>query len=62
MKAFNSIQLVAFFAGTPFLISWLSEATFKFSSAAMWGASLGYVALFLFIWAAVYHGIDKLGD
>lgn len=59
MRQFNSFQIVALFAGMPFLVGWLSEASFPWAVAAFWGASVGYLVLFGFLWHLVYEGVGK---
>jgi hypothetical protein len=59
MKVFNSFQIVGAFVGWPFLISWLSDATFRGAGIAFYSACAFYVVAFFAMVAAVYTSIEK---
>lgn len=61
MKSFNSFQLAAMFVATPFVISWLSEASFRWHGAAFWAALIFYVVQFGFVWFSLYDSMRKDG-
>lgn len=52
-QVFNAFQLVALFAGLPFLIGWLGKTPFPYAEAAFWTAICVYVLLFCTNVAAV---------
>lgn len=54
IRAFNSFQFVALFAGMPYLISWLQTRPFPWSLAALWTAIIAYVVLFVILCVAVF--------
>lgn len=58
IKAFNAFQLVASFAGLPFLAGWLHTDPFPFSVAAFWASIAAYVVLFIMLTFFVYDSID----
>lgn len=60
LKAFNSFQIVAAFVAWPFLISWLSTASFQGATAAFYAACALYCIAFGFMIACVATTIDKL--
>lgn len=58
MRFFNALQCVILYAILPFVLSWVSEETFKGASAAFWvGVAIYVVATFYLIWA-VYLSFD----
>lgn len=59
MRLFNSFQLVGLFAGTPFLLAWLSTATFPYAAAAFWTAIAAYVIQFGIMWGCSYTAMEK---
>ena len=60
MKVFNSIQIVALFAGFPYLISWLSSEPFRHSGVAFWTAVVAYVVSFAIMCGITYEALhDK---
>jgi hypothetical protein len=60
LKIFNSFQIVAAFVAWPFLISYLSGATFQGATAAFYAACALYVIAFAAMVACVTTSIDKL--
>ncbi len=63
LKAFNAIQIVTLFAGSPLLIGWLWSAEFPGALAALILASVIYAIGFLFITGCVLrtmHGDHDL--
>lgn len=61
MRLFNSFQLCCMFAGFPFLIGWLQDASFKNSDKAFWAAVVAYVVAFGFQWVATYDAMRDNG-
>jgi hypothetical protein len=61
VRLFNSMQITGLFAGFPFLLSWISDATFRYSGAAFWAALAAYVVSFFIMWACVYDASRKDG-
>lgn len=61
MRAFNSFQIVALFSGLPFLISWLSEATFRYHTAAFWTTIAIYFIGACCMTVAVYDSMREDG-
>lgn len=59
MKLFNSFQIVAAFVAWPFLISWLTDATFRGAQVAFYAACALYVVAFFAMVACVLNSIDK---
>ena len=59
MKVFFSAQIAGLFLATPFLISWLSRATFPYAPAAFWGAIIGAGVEYVLVTAAIYTATKK---
>lgn len=59
LKVFNSLQIVAIFVAWPFLIAWLSNATFTGAQLAFFVACLVYAAGFFAMVACVYQAIEE---
>lgn len=59
MKIFFSAQIAAGFLATPFLIGWLSQATFPYAGAAFWAAILAAVVEYGLVTAAIYTATEK---
>ena len=59
LKAFNAFQIVAFFAASPFGISYLFDATFPAARVAAYASVVGYGVFFVLICAAVFTAIEK---
>jgi hypothetical protein len=59
VKVFNSFQIVAAFVAWPFLISWLTDATFRGSQVAFYAACALYVVAFFGMVCCVVNTIDK---
>ncbi len=62
MKLFNSFQSVGAFVAWPFLVSWLSDATFRGAQVAFYASCGLYVIAFFLMVVCVYRTIDKLDD
>jgi hypothetical protein len=62
MRLFNSFQITAAFVGWPYLVSWLSDATFRGAPIAFYSAGALYVVAFFFMTASVYNSIDPKND
>ena len=60
MKLFNSFQIVTAFVAWPFLISWISEASFRGAGVAFYAACALYVVAFGAMVACVRNSIDEL--
>lgn len=60
LRAFNSFQIVAAFVAWPFLISYLSGATFQGAGAAFYGACALYVVAFGVMVACVANTLEDL--
>lgn len=58
MKLFNAFQVTAAFVAWPFLVSWISDATFRGAAVAFYAACALYVVAFGAMVACVYHSID----
>lgn len=58
MRLFNSMQITAAFVAWPFLISWLSDATFRGAEVALYAACALYIVGFFAMTAAVYKSLD----
>lgn len=58
MKEFNAFQMVCCFAGAPFLIQWLSTASFAGAMAAFWVAVVAYIVGFFAMCVAVRMSMD----
>ena len=54
MRVFNTFQIVGAFTAWPWLIGWLSEATFKGATAAFYAAIVAYIVAFCFMCFCVY--------
>lgn len=61
MRVFNSFQLCCMFAGFPFLVGWLYDATFRNADKAFWAACVAYAVAFIFQWVATYDAMRKDG-
>ena len=60
LKAFNSLQIVAMYAASPFVIGWLfSGATFPYAHVLAWASVLGYGIFSWLMVAAVYLALEK---
>ena len=59
MVWFNAFQIVALFAALPFIIHWLSSASFWSAQAAFWVALVVYLIAFILHIAAVADLIEK---
>ena len=59
MRLFNSFQIVCAFVAWPFLISWLSDASFKGATVAFYSACAVYVVAFGCMVGAVYTSLDE---
>lgn len=59
MKTFNSFQIVAAFLGWPFLIQFLSTATFRGNTVAFYAACAIYVLAFFFMVGCVRLAMNK---
>ena len=60
LKIFNSFQIVAAFVAWPFLISYLSGATFQGATSAFYAACALYVIAFGAMVVCVASTIDEL--
>lgn len=58
MLVFNSIQIVSIFAAAPFLIQWLMSSKYQYASLLGWVASVGYLALFVWLITLVVMALD----
>lgn len=58
LKLFNSFQMVCLFAGAPFFLSWLNEATFTGASLALWTAGAAYVFSFFGMTGFVFKAVS----
>lgn len=52
MRLFNSFQITVLFALLPFIIQWVSEASFRGHNAAFWALVVTYVVAFGYTVAA----------
>lgn len=59
LKFFNSLQIVSVFAAGPYIIQWLSTATFPAHTAAFWTGIIGYVAMFALMIGCVFSSITR---
>jgi len=60
MKAFNSFQMVSMFAILPFVLSWVSDQSFKGSGIAFWvGAVVYFVSFWLMVGAVFKAAFDS---
>lgn len=59
LKMFNSLQIVAVFVAWPFLIGWLSNATFQGAFVAFLTACVLYLLGFFAIVGCVYAAIER---
>ncbi len=59
MYLFNAIQIVLLFAGLPFAIQWVSDASFAGHGAAFWVLIISYLISFGFTVAAWYEFMEK---
>lgn len=59
LKAFNSLQITALFAASPYLIGWLANASFPAHTAAFWLSIIGYGVLFILMCMAVFTAIER---
>lgn len=59
MRLFNSFQIVGAFVAWPFLISWLTDQTFRGSGVAFYSACALYVVAFASMVGSVYTSISK---
>lgn len=59
MFLFNAFQITVLFAVMPFMIQWVSDASFKGHSAAFWVLIIAYLVSFGFTVAAWYEFMDK---
>jgi hypothetical protein len=62
MIAFNAFQIVAAFVAWPFLVAWLSDATFKGAGVAFFAACALYVVAFAFMVSSVYSTMRNEHD
>lgn len=60
MKLFNAFQIVAAFCAWPYLISWLSDQSFRGSSVAFYSACALYVVSFGAMVFSVFTTLDEL--
>lgn len=59
MNLFNSFQIVGAFVAWPFLVQWLSEASFRGASVAFYAACALYVVAFGAMVMSVYSNISR---
>jgi len=59
MRIFNSFQIVAAFVAWPYLVAWLSDATFRGAGAAFYGSCALYVVAVIMMVASTYDSIGK---
>lgn len=59
MAVFNAFQVVAAFVAWPFLVSYLSDATFRGASVAFYAACAFYVVAFFAMVGCVVTTIEK---
>lgn len=62
MRTFNAFQITAAFVAWPYLIQYLSDASFRGASVAFWSSCAFYVVAFFFITTSVYSSIDPKND
>lgn len=55
MQLFNAMQLTAIFAGLPFLIMYLDDATFRGARAGFWLALVMYIVAYFVQVGCVYY-------
>ena len=60
MRLFNSFQITAAFVAWPFLINYLSDATFRWAGVAFYAACGLYVVAFGAMVACVYVAVEKV--
>lgn len=60
MKLFNSFQIVVAFVAFPYLVDYLSDATFRGAGVAFYSACVCYLIAFGAMVASVRHSIDEL--
>lgn len=61
MKVFNSFQIVSAFIAWPYLVNFLSDATFRGAGVAFYSACAVYVVAFIAMIACVWNTIDTKG-
>lgn len=59
MRLFFSAQLTALFLATPFAISWVSTATFKYATGLFWVFIVAMVVQFILMTASLYESTKK---
>ena len=59
MRTFNAFQIVAAFLGWPFLIQYLSDATFRGNSVAFYASAAFYVVAFFYMVGCVRSVMEK---
>ena len=59
MRLFNAFQIVAAFVAWPFLIHWLSDASFRGAPVAFYASCALYVVAFFVMVGCVYDSIDN---
>lgn len=60
MRIFNAFQMTLLFCAWPFIINFLSAATFAGAGALYWVAIIAFVAQFCFTVAAYCEVVDKV--
>lgn len=59
MRLFNSFQIVAAFVTWPYLINWLTDASFRGASVAFYSACALYVVAFCAMIGCVYETAES---
>ena len=59
MRVFNSLQITAAFVAWPFLIAWISDASFRGADVAFYAAIALYLIAFGAMVACVYRCIGN---
>lgn len=59
MRLFNSFQVVAAFVAWPYLINWLTEASFRGANVAFYSACALYVVAFFSMIGCVYYTAEN---
>jgi hypothetical protein len=54
-RVFNAFQITALFAGMPFLVGWLWNASFSGATPLAWVSTVAYVIFFFLMVGAVVH-------
>jgi len=59
LRVFNAFQIVAAFVAWPFLVSFLSDATFRGAQVAFYAAIVLYLAAFCVMVSITAWALDK---